>query len=57
MWTDNTPERIGVMNDHEKLNYIEFPCADISATKQFFEVVFGWEFQDFGPEYTAFSNQ
>jgi len=44
------------MNDHEKINYVEFPASDLSATKSFFEAVFRWTFQDFGPDYTAFSN-
>jgi len=45
------------MNVHEKINYVEFPASDIAATKRFFEEVFGWSFEDFGPEYAAFSNE
>ena len=45
------------MNEHEKINYVEFPAKNLQATKDFFTKVFGWSFQDFGPEYTAFSNQ
>lgn len=45
------------MNSHEKINYVEFPANDIQATKAFFAQAFGWSFQDYGPEYTAFSNQ
>ena len=45
------------MNAHEKINYVEFPSQDIDKTKSFFKNAFGWEFDDFGPEYTAFSNQ
>ena len=45
------------MNDHEKINYVELPARDIQATKSFFEAVFNWSFEDYGPEYTAFSNQ
>ncbi|MPY26560.1 VOC family protein [Shewanella psychropiezotolerans] len=44
------------MNAHHAINYIEMPVADISATKQFFEQVFDWEFVDYGPEYTCFTN-
>jgi len=44
------------MNDHEKINYIEFPSCNLNASKSFFKKVFGWSFQDFGPEYTAFSD-
>ncbi len=45
------------MNRHEKINYVEFPAKDIPATKSFFEAAFGWKFEDYGPEYSAFSNQ
>ena len=45
------------MNEHEKINYVEFPAKDIEATKAFFKEVFDWSFEDFGPEYTAFSNE
>ena len=44
------------MLEHEKINYVEFPAKDIPATKAFFTTVFGWTFEDYGPEYTAFSN-
>ncbi len=44
------------MNEHEKINYVEFPAKDIEAVKAFFIAVFGWSFTDYGPEYTAFSN-
>ena len=42
---------------HEKINYAEFPSKNLSASKSFFECVFGWEFTDYGSEYAAFSNQ
>lgn len=45
------------MSQQEKLNYVEFPAKDIPATKQFFAQAFNWSFQDYGPEYTAFTNQ
>jgi len=44
------------VNNHEKINYVEFPTRDIEATKEFFTSVFDWKFVDYGPEYTAFSN-
>ena len=43
------------MNEHEKINYVEFPAKNIQATKQFFSAVFNWSFVDYGPEYAAFS--
>ena len=45
------------MIEHEKINYVELPARDLQATKGFFGQVFGWSFQDFGPEYSAFSDQ
>lgn len=45
------------MNPHEKINYVEFQTKDLQATKNFFSLVFDWSFQDFGPGYTAFSDQ
>ena len=46
-----------MVKEHEKINYVEFPSKDIVATKAFFNSVFGWEFVDYGPEYTAFSDE
>ena len=45
------------MNQHEKLNYVEFASVDLRATKSFFEKAFNWSFVDYGPEYAAFSGQ
>lgn len=45
------------MSDHEKLDYVEFPAANMEATRAFFHQVFGWSFEEFGPDYCAFSNQ
>jgi len=45
------------MPSNLKLNYVEFPAVDISATKQFFENAFDWTFEDFGPDYSSFYDQ
>lgn len=45
------------MHEHEKIDYVEFPARSIEAAKDFFTTVFGWSFVDYGPEYTAFSNE
>lgn len=37
------------------INYIEFKAGDLEAIKNFYHQAFGWEFTDYGPEYTAFS--
>jgi len=45
------------MNEHEKINYVEFPAKNIEATKTFFTKAFGWSFVDYGPDYAAFSGE
>ncbi|NVO56954.1 VOC family protein [Rhodobacteraceae bacterium B1Z28] len=37
------------------INYIEFPLTDVVKTKRFYADVFGWEFQEWGPNYLSFS--
>lgn len=45
------------MHKHEKINYVELPAKDLTATKDFFSKAFDFTFTDHGPEYTAFENQ
>lgn len=42
---------------HNKINYIEFAAHDLDRTKNFFQKVFGWDFTDYGPDYTAFESR
>lgn len=44
-------------NNNNKINYVEFPARDLKATKQFFIEVFAWSFEDFGPQYTSFTDE
>ena len=37
------------------IDYLEFPARDLAATKAFFEQAFAWQFEAYGPDYTAFS--
>jgi len=41
---------------NRRIDYIEFSTTDIARTKNFYSNVFGWEFKDFGPQYTAFKD-
>lgn len=43
-------------NSEHKLAYLELPCADPATLKAFYGPVFGWQFQDWGPDYVAVSN-
>jgi len=44
------------MEQHETINYVEFPARDFEATKIFFTKIFNWQFTDYGPDYTSFIN-
>ena len=37
-----------------QIDYVEIPVNDIPRTKQFYGEVFGWKFEDYGPDYTSF---
>ncbi|MEZ5893544.1 MAG: VOC family protein [Parvularculaceae bacterium] len=37
------------------IDYVEFAAEDLSAIKTFYSAAFGWEFQDWGPDYASFS--
>ncbi|HVA17395.1 MAG TPA: VOC family protein [Candidatus Dormibacteraeota bacterium] len=40
--------------NNSRIDYIEFPVTNIADTKRFYGDVFGWKFEDYGPEYTSF---
>lgn len=42
-------------NTNNHINYIEFKAKDLVEIKKFYTQVFGWDFTDYGPGYTAFS--
>ncbi len=39
------------VHTHHAIDYIEFTSADLAATKAFYTAAFGWQFNDYGPEY------
>jgi len=39
---------------HHTITYIEFTTPNIEQTRRFYSSVFGWTFQDWGPEYLGF---
>jgi predicted enzyme related to lactoylglutathione lyase len=40
---------------NNKLAYVELPATSTTAMKTFYGNLFGWSFQDWGTDYTAFS--
>ena len=41
---------------NNQINYVEFAAQDLDAVKRFYAKVFGWAFEDWGPDYVSFSN-
>lgn len=39
-----------------RIDYVEIPVADPAGARAFFEAMFGWEFQDWGPDYLSFND-
>jgi uncharacterized protein len=39
---------------HHGINYIEFTTSDVGKSRSFYEKVFGWNFQSWGPDYISF---
>ena len=37
-----------------QIDYIELPASDLEKTKAFYNAVFDWKFEDYGPDYTSF---
>ena len=38
---------------HHSLDYIELGATDLATAKTFYETAFGWEFNDYGPDYAG----
>lgn len=44
------------MDATNKIDYLEFPSTDPAASGAFCEAAFGWEFEDYGPDYVSFKD-
>jgi len=43
--------------DHDRqVDYVEFGATDLGLIKQFYQHVFDWRFEDYGPDYTSFQD-
>ena len=41
--------------EHDRrIDYIELPATDVARTRRFYADAFGWQFTDYGPDYTSF---
>ena len=39
-----------------RIDYIEFWTTDMDEVKRFYSEAFGWEFTDYGPDYSSFAD-
>lgn len=39
-----------------RVDYIEFSATNIEEIKRFYSEIFGWEFTDYGPDYTSYND-
>lgn len=51
--TEESPAMRSAEQDR-RIDYVELPSTDHTATKSFYGAAFGWTFTDWGPEYVSF---
>ena len=44
------------MREEGRIDYVEIPVSDIKKTQDFLTGMFGWAFQDWGPDYSSFND-
>ncbi len=44
------------MIGENRIDYIEIPARDPRKAWEFFEKLFGWKFEDYGPDYCSFND-
>jgi predicted enzyme related to lactoylglutathione lyase len=42
---------------HHTMQYVEFTVRDLVAAKRFYAAAFGWQFNDYGPEYAGIKGE
>ena len=42
---------------HHEIDYVEFTVRDLAAAKRFYSTAFGWQFNDYGPEYAGIKGE
>jgi predicted enzyme related to lactoylglutathione lyase len=53
VWTDGVAADGGLPHHHHGIDYVEIGVADVAAAKTFYGAAFGWEFNDYGPDYAG----
>ena len=49
-----TDEPLQSPEHDRRIDYIELPATDVARTRRFYSDAFGWQFTDYGPDYTSF---
>lgn len=44
------------MRKEARIDYVEIPVTDLQQTQEFFHELFGWEFQEWGSDYSSFND-
>lgn len=44
------------MREEKRIDYIEIPVTDPAKARDFFAALFGWSFEDWGPDYISFND-
>ena len=44
------------MNEEGRIDYIEIPVTDLEKARAFFQALYGWTFQEWGPDYFSFDD-
>jgi len=53
---ENREGAMGQEEHNKRVDYLEFKMTDLGAAKAFYSSVFGWKFQDWGPDYASFED-
>lgn len=53
VWTDAVAADGGQPHPHHGIDYVEIGVGDLGAAKAFYAAAFGWEFNDYGPDYAG----
>jgi len=44
------------MNVEKRIDYVEIPVTDPAKARDFFVALFGWSYQEWGPDYISFND-
>ena len=45
------------MHTHHAIDYIELSVTDVAEAKRFYGAAFGWQFNDYGPDYAGIQGE